>query len=89
MKKIAFVCLKAELTIDVFVWSGNRLQMDAQIFLRGKKKLPGKRITGVQVAISYPIPFQKARFIWITSFLGKSLPILCWLYSFPQTTQPK
>lgn len=53
MEKIAR--LKVELTIDVLYGSDNHLHVDAQINLQGKKKLPGKRITGFQVAISYPL----------------------------------
>ena len=58
MEKIAW--LKIELTIDVLYGSDNRLQVDPQIYLQGKKKLPGKRITGFQVAISYPLLFPES-----------------------------
>ena len=58
MEKIAW--LKIELTIDVLYGSDNRLQVDAQIYLQGKKKLPGKRITGFHVAISYPLLFPES-----------------------------
>lgn len=50
------ICLHGLLlTYSVLFVSDNHLQLDAQICLQGKKKSPGKRITGFQVVKLYPL----------------------------------
>lgn len=65
------------MTYSVSCKTDNKLLEDTQICLRGKKKLPGKRITGFQV-VEFIFPFSFACYLicfqlWSSNLAGKRL----------------
>lgn len=65
------------LSESCILFAGNRLQLDAPVYLQGKKKLPGKKITGFEVVKFYPYYFCHMHVSFSLHFLtGEDLHIV-------------